>query len=69
MIIELSGWSFDLQYFYNMGVPVNAGDTMTITCNYRNDTAKTVMGGIATTDEMCYDFIYVTPANAELNCE
>lgn len=67
-IIELEGWSFDLQYFYEMGVDIYAGDTLRLTCNYRNDKERPVVGGLGTGDEMCYDFIYVTPADAVLNC-
>jgi hypothetical protein len=67
-IIELSGWSFDLQFFYEMNVQVKAGDTMTITCKYVNDTDAFVTGGTGTKNEMCYDFIYVTPATAALDC-
>lgn len=67
-LIELSGWSFDQQYFYEMGVDVQVGDKMTITCNYRNDTDQPIRGGLGTSDEMCYDFIYVTPPDAALNC-
>jgi hypothetical protein len=51
-----------------MGISVHAGDTMTVTCNYRNDSSRPVVGGQATTDEMCFSFLYASPANAKLNC-
>lgn len=68
MLIELEGWSFDQQYFYEMGVDVQAGDEMTLTCEYANPTDKQVVGGLGTADEMCYNFMYVTPPEASLNC-
>jgi hypothetical protein len=67
-IIELSGWSFDLQFFYEFNLQVKTGDTMRITCNYLNDKDFTVLGGTGTQAEMCYDFIYVTPATASITC-
>lgn len=68
-IVELSGWSFDLQFFYRFDVDVKAGDTMTIRCGYVNDKNTSVIGGLGTTDEMCYNFMYVTPADAVLTCQ
>lgn len=67
-LIELSGWSFDQQYFYSFPMDIKAGDTMTIRCDYRNDKDDVVMGGLGTTDEMCYNFMYVTPRNGSLSC-
>lgn len=67
-IVDLSGWSFDLQFFYEFNVQVKAGDTMRITCNYFNDKDVVVTGGTGTKSEMCYDFMYVTPASAALSC-
>lgn len=68
-LIELSGWSFESQYFYEMPVQVQAGDTLTMTCGYFNDTDETVTAGLATSDEMCFDFLVVTPASAERQCQ
>jgi hypothetical protein len=67
-VIQLDHWAFDLQFFYDLGVDVKAGESMTITCNYRNDRDTQVTGGQGTQDEMCFDFMYVTPANAGLLC-
>ena len=67
-LIELEGWSFDLQFFYSMPMEIRTGDTMTIRCGYRNDKDRTVTGGLGTTDEMCFDFIYVTPRSASSPC-
>ena len=68
-LIELSGWSFESQYFYEMPVQVQAGDKLEMTCGYFNDTEETVTAGLATGDEMCFDFLVVTPASAESQCQ
>jgi hypothetical protein len=34
-VIELGGGSFDLQFFCEMNVQVNVGDTTRLVCNYR----------------------------------
>ena len=68
-LIELSGWSFELQFFYAMDVQMNVGDRMTMTCGYLNDKDYRVTGGQGTTDEMCFDFLYVTPPSAAGQCE
>jgi hypothetical protein len=67
-IIDLSGWSFDLQFFYEYNVEVKAGDTLKLTCKYVNDQDFDVRAGQGTTDEMCFNFMYVTPATASLDC-
>ena len=67
-IIDLSGWSFDLQFFYEYDVEVKAGDTLKLTCKYVNDQDFDVRAGQGTTDEMCFNFMYVTPATASLDC-
>jgi hypothetical protein len=68
-IISLDGWSFELQYFYDLNVTVNKGDTLRLRCTYENPTDQTVVGGLKTTDEMCYNFMYVTPPEAGKECE
>lgn len=67
-LIELEGWSFDLQFIYAMPMEVRAGDTMTIRCSYVNNQDRTVRGGFGTINEMCYDFLYVTPGDASVPC-
>jgi hypothetical protein len=67
-IIELTGWSFELQYFYEMSMHLEAGDELTLTCTFDNDKDYTVYGGQNTTDEMCFNFIYVTPPEAAFEC-
>jgi hypothetical protein len=67
-IIKLDGWSFELQYFYDLQKTVKAGDTLRLRCTYYNPTNQTVTGGPNTTNEMCYNFMYVTPADARAEC-
>jgi hypothetical protein len=67
-IIDLSGWSFDLQFFYEYNVEVKAGDTLKLSCKYENDKDFDVTAGQGTADEMCFNFMYVTPATASLDC-
>ncbi|MCA9568623.1 MAG: hypothetical protein KC656_12310 [Myxococcales bacterium] len=67
-LIELTGWSFEAQYIYAMGVDVGVGDTLHLRCVYENDGPDRVFAGLGTSDEMCYDFLYVTPASAAGQC-
>jgi hypothetical protein len=67
-LIELTGWSFELQFFYAMNMQLNAGDHMSMTCVFDNDKDFVVRGGQGTTDEMCFDFMYVTPPSAAGQC-
>jgi hypothetical protein len=67
-IISLTGWSFELQYFYDFSKTVKAGDKLILRCTYQNPTSQPVTGGLGTTNEMCYNFMYVTPAAARDEC-
>lgn len=69
VVNSLTGWSFDAQRYYDYGgVQAVAGDRLVVTCGYDNPTNATVRAGLGTADEMCFDFIYATPATAALNC-
>lgn len=67
-LITLTGWNFEAQYFYEMPVRVNAGDQLRMVCGYDNPTDRGVIGGQNTSDEMCYDFMVVVPAEAASEC-
>lgn len=67
-IVNLTGWSFESQYFYDTPVHVNAGDTLRMTCGYDNTTSSLVVAGEGTSDEMCFDFMVVTPPSAQWLC-
>jgi hypothetical protein len=63
-LIALTGWDFHSQRIYAIGVDLGAGDRLELECRYVNRTSRTVAAGVATTDEMCFDFLYVTPPHA-----
>ncbi len=67
-LITLTGWQFEAQYFYEMPVSVKAGDQLRMVCGYDNPTNRTVIGGQNTSDEMCFDFMVVVPAEAAAQC-
>ncbi|MEZ4237883.1 MAG: hypothetical protein R3F59_17390 [Myxococcota bacterium] len=67
-LIDLTGWSFEAQYFYEMPVTVHSGDLLTLTCVFDNPGSQTVHFGEGTSDEMCFDFMYVTPPEAAFQC-
>jgi hypothetical protein len=67
-LITLSGWSFESQYFYEMPMHVSAGDRFRMQCGYDNPTDEPVTAGLGTADEMCFDFLVVTPAAAGMQC-
>lgn len=67
-LITLTGWNFEAQYFYEMPVRVNAGDQLRMVCGYDNPTNRMVIGGQNTSDEMCFNFMVVVPAEAAAEC-
>lgn len=60
-IIELSGWQFEAQLIYDTPIELRAGDVLRTTCSWVNNTGSTVVPGLGTSDEMCFNFMYVTP--------
>jgi hypothetical protein len=68
-LVELTGWSFEAQYIYDVGVDVRPGDVMRLRCDYDNPTDRRVTGGLGTDDEMCFDFLFVTPPSAVAQCD
>ncbi len=67
-LFHLTGWSFEYQPFYEMKTTIMVGDRLEATCTYKNDTDKTVYIGKNTDDEMCINFMYVTPATVSGRC-
>jgi mono/diheme cytochrome c family protein len=63
-LIALTGWDFHSQRIYAVGVDLVAGDRLELECRYVNRTDQPVSAGPATTNEMCFDFLYVTPPHA-----
>ncbi len=67
-LINLTGWSFEMQPFYHHPVTLKAGDRVETSCTWRNDTDDTVSMGTGTADEMCFNFMFVTPPPSEPYC-
>ncbi len=61
-IIKLSGWSFEAQLIYDTPVSLREGDVLTTNCSWDNFKDFDVNPGLGTADEMCFNFMYVTPA-------
>lgn len=59
--ITLTDWDFDAQYFYTIPLDLQAGDRIITECTFRNMTGADVRYGPRTQDEMCYNFVYVSP--------
>jgi len=63
-LMNIPRWDFGWQggYFLQQPVELAVGDKITTTCTYDNDTASQIKFGEATTDEMCFGFLYVVAA-------
>lgn len=60
-LIKLTGWSFESQFFYSHPITLQEGDSIKTTCTFKNASSSTVRSGSATKDEMCFNFMYVSP--------
>ncbi len=67
-LVSLTGWSFTAQRYYKIDVDLVPGDVLRMKCTFVNNTKSLVKAGTGTKDEMCFDFMYVTPPNALANC-
>lgn len=67
--VRVSGWDFNTQLFYSLPSTLEAGDTIETTCAFRNTTDRTVRSGEDTADEMCFNFLYVTPVPSGRYCD
>ncbi len=68
-LIELTGWDFETQYFYNTPIEINPGDQLITRCTFRNETANWVYSGTDTHHEMCFNFMYISPPPAGRYCD
>lgn len=68
-LISVQGWRFESQLFYDTPVTFNAGDRVITRCTFNNTTSRTVTSGVRTTDEMCFNFAYVTPPPPDRFCD
>jgi len=60
-IISLQGWRFETELFYELPVTLAEGDRIMTSCTFNNPTSSAVRSGSRTSDEMCFNFAYVTP--------
>jgi hypothetical protein len=67
--IELYNWEFETQLFYGLPVQLKAGDTLRTTCTFDNQNIAGITSGPRTEDEMCFNFMYVTPPPAARYCD
>jgi hypothetical protein len=67
--IRLENWSFETQLFYGLPVELKAGDTLKTTCTFDNQGLGAVTSGPRTQDEMCFNFMYVTPPPGDRYCD
>jgi hypothetical protein len=61
-LIDIPAWDFHWQqaYFLKDPLAIAAGSRVTLTCTWDNPTARTVMWGEGTSDEMCLSYLYLT---------
>lgn len=68
-LFSLTGWSFESQPFYQMPTTIFKGDILETRCTYENHSLDWVFAGLGTKDEMCFNFLYVTPASVGGECD
>lgn len=68
-ILDLSGWSFEMQPFYSLDTWLQPGDRLETTCTWKNDADTAVTAGEGTGDEMCFLFSFVTPPPKTAYCD
>jgi hypothetical protein len=63
-LMNIQHWDFGWQGGYFLQTPLNlvSGDKIATTCTYDNSTGSQIKFGEATTDEMCFGFVYVVAA-------
>jgi hypothetical protein len=68
-LVDIPQWDFNWQQFYffdsPVGVQLEAGDKVSLTCTWDNTLNKTVGWGDGTEDEMCVSYLYVTAGWAQ----
>ncbi len=63
-LMNIPRWDFGWQggYFLQQPIELAVGDKISTTCTYDNTTGSQIKFGEATTDEMCFGFLYVVAA-------
>lgn len=60
-LINLTGWNFEAQQFYSIDAVLEVGDNVDTWCAFRNNSGVATSSGSRTDQEMCYNFLYVSP--------
>lgn len=64
-LADVPAWTFHWQqfYFYDLpsGIPIQAGGTLHVSCEWSRPDGRTVYWGEGSDDEMCIVGLYVTP--------
>jgi hypothetical protein len=68
-VISLDNWEFETQLFYSLPITMMPGDKLHTTCTFENPTQGVVRSGERTQDEMCFNFMYVTPPPVSRYCD
>ena len=69
-LITINGWDFNYQLVYDgQGTVLNRGDRVETRCLFENPDARPRFYGPYTEDEMCYNFVYVTPPPQSKRCD
>lgn len=68
-LIDLTGWVFETQLFYATPMELEPGDRLVTQCVFENPTSETVFSGTDTSDEMCFNFMYVSPPPPTRFCD
>jgi hypothetical protein len=67
--ISLTGWSFESQLFYDTPATLQPGDQIFTRCTWDNPRGEATRSGPNTEDEMCFNFMYVTPPPPARYCD
>lgn len=67
--VELNNWEFETQLFYGFPTELKTGDTLKTTCTFDNQNIAGITSGPRTQDEMCFNFLYVTPPPPSRYCD
>lgn len=69
-LITLNGWDFNFQLIYDgLDTTLSEGDRIETHCVFENPDDRTRTYGPYTEDEMCYNFVYVTPPLQDKRCD
>jgi len=60
-LINLTGWNFEAQRFYDTPSNLHPGDSVHTWCGSRNESGAATTSGSFTDEEMCFNFLYVSP--------